>query len=686
MEKLNLKKHWPYIILAAIFALVVVFPAIWIGKNITPYIWRAIVIVFWLGRLGLTLFHWTAATVVTFVVAWKKRRNWKVLVAEIAVWAGLYLAQGLLTTASQKIGWPLVLAVAAFVVVAAVWAWLGLTEKGWKVFGDLITAVSKVVKSESLAVKNEVKVIEPEPKHDTTEPVLEQTHTYNFGDDYFNPEITVADSAPIGSVEIDCVNLIGHVGYPRKITAFTIRIWDENAFTVNNLVLSSIHAYDDPEIRPKIESTGGDSDEISIIGLGAIPIETQTMRIQIRVTELEYDESAPYHSVFQKVVFEIEIHVKDIVEAPPAEEAPVREPWLKRLLNNRAFQLVAQAIIAGALIWGEVELLGWGKTLWAICNYLLIAGVVTWMAWTWNGFLIYILDWEPLKVVKSIKLLWDRRRSQFDFEEKALLFFTVILTVITIAILLFAPARMPNAEPSTPTAIATATPADTAELANLRAENAQLKADLANLEEDLRFANGNVEIAVGNYNIISQTLAFREADLLRVSAELTTTLAANAELSATLATRDRWLDEATDRIVALDEAVEDMATERDSALDERDAISITLQTRNAEFSVREAEYKELQLWHCSVLYKYPGIWLGGPLDIGEGSPLGCKDPFESPEAKAQGWNWDEIREQAAALPNPQLEAACAKVKTWWEPEKLNPETLPQCNIYWGFEE
>jgi len=95
------------------------------------------------------------------------------------------------------------------------------------------------------------------------------------------------------------------VGEPKKVTALEIWLFDKNDIKTATKVLMSDHAYNDPEIRSRLEPKG---ELILVEPQGQILLETATLQLLATVVDLEYGHGAmPQNSYFERITLELAI-------------------------------------------------------------------------------------------------------------------------------------------------------------------------------------------------------------------------------------------------------------------------------------------------------------------------------------------------------------------------------------------
>ncbi|HML20113.1 MAG TPA: hypothetical protein PKD09_00590 [Aggregatilinea sp.] len=135
-------------------------------------------------------------------------------------------------------------------------------------------------------------------------PVVQHVSTYVLGDDLYDDSFSV--ETPSGEFLGECGSGISEtigVGEPKKVTATEVWLFDKNDIRTVTKVLMSQHAYNDQALRTKLAPKG----EAVLIEPGTITsLETQTLRVQIRIVDMQYGQGAlPANSFFERLTVEI---------------------------------------------------------------------------------------------------------------------------------------------------------------------------------------------------------------------------------------------------------------------------------------------------------------------------------------------------------------------------------------------
>ncbi len=141
------------------------------------------------------------------------------------------------------------------------------------------------------------------------QPVKSFNTPYVLGDDYFDPSFSIEIGPDfLGECGIGISETLG-AGDPKKVAAFEAWLFDKSDIRTVTKVLASEYAFNDPDLRAKLEPKG----EVVMMRPGVeIILETSVLRIKARINELEYAQGAslPPNSFVQKVNFELQSWVK----------------------------------------------------------------------------------------------------------------------------------------------------------------------------------------------------------------------------------------------------------------------------------------------------------------------------------------------------------------------------------------
>lgn len=137
-------------------------------------------------------------------------------------------------------------------------------------------------------------------------PITQTMTTYVLGDDLYDESFSIDTQAGefMGEYGVGVSEAIG-VGDPKKVTALEIWLFDKNDIKTATKVLMSQHAFNDPEIRARLERKG----ELVVVEPQAqVLLETATLQLLATVVDLEYGKGPmPSDSYFERITLELAI-------------------------------------------------------------------------------------------------------------------------------------------------------------------------------------------------------------------------------------------------------------------------------------------------------------------------------------------------------------------------------------------
>ncbi|MBT3188571.1 MAG: hypothetical protein HN736_04020 [Anaerolineae bacterium] len=137
-------------------------------------------------------------------------------------------------------------------------------------------------------------------------PITQSMTSYVVGDDLYDESFSIESQAGefMGEYGVGISDTIG-VGDPKKVTALEIWLFDKNDIKTATKVLMSDHAFNDPDIRQRLEAKG----ELVVIGSQKqIMLETETLQLLVTVADLEYGSGPlPPSSYFDRATLELAI-------------------------------------------------------------------------------------------------------------------------------------------------------------------------------------------------------------------------------------------------------------------------------------------------------------------------------------------------------------------------------------------
>jgi hypothetical protein len=148
-------------------------------------------------------------------------------------------------------------------------------------------------------------------------PLTQHMSTYILGDDLYDDSFSIETASReesgefLGEYGAGISETIG-VGDPKKVTAIEAWLFDKNDIRTVTKVLMSEHAFNDQALRTKLAPKG---EAVLVTPGGTTMLETQTLRVQIKVVDLEYGEGAlPPNSFFERLTVELAAWPKEGAE------------------------------------------------------------------------------------------------------------------------------------------------------------------------------------------------------------------------------------------------------------------------------------------------------------------------------------------------------------------------------------
>jgi len=141
-------------------------------------------------------------------------------------------------------------------------------------------------------------------------PITQTMTTYVMGDDLYDESFSIDTQGGdfLGEYGVGVSETIG-VGDPKKVTALEVWLFDKNDIKTATKVLMSAHAYDDPELRSRLEAKG---ELVMLEPQGQTVLETATLQLLVTVNDMEYGDGAlPPESYFERVTLELAIWPKE---------------------------------------------------------------------------------------------------------------------------------------------------------------------------------------------------------------------------------------------------------------------------------------------------------------------------------------------------------------------------------------
>lgn len=137
-------------------------------------------------------------------------------------------------------------------------------------------------------------------------PITQTMTTYVLGDDLYDESFSIDTGGGefLGEYGVGVSETIG-VGEPKKVAALEIWLFDKNDIKTATKVLMSEHAYNDPNIRARLEPKG----DLNVVRPGEqVLLETETLQLLATTVDIEYGMgSMPQNSYFERITLELAI-------------------------------------------------------------------------------------------------------------------------------------------------------------------------------------------------------------------------------------------------------------------------------------------------------------------------------------------------------------------------------------------
>lgn len=188
-----------------------------------------------------------------------------------------------------------ILVVALLVVVGGLYLWR-LLRRG----PGTVTAVMQAAEASRQAEKTDFQSLGLAP------PITQTMTTYVLGDDLYDESFSIDTGGGefLGEYGVGVSETIG-VGEPKKVAALEIWLFDKNDIKTATKVLMSEHAYNDPNIRARLEPKG---ELVVVKPQEQVLLETATLQLLATVVDMEYGSGAmPQKSYFERITLELAI-------------------------------------------------------------------------------------------------------------------------------------------------------------------------------------------------------------------------------------------------------------------------------------------------------------------------------------------------------------------------------------------
>jgi hypothetical protein len=188
-----------------------------------------------------------------------------------------------------------ILVVAVLLAVGGLYLWR-LLRKG----SGTVTAVMQAAEASRQAEKTDFQSLGLAP------PITQTMTTYVLGDDLYDESFSIDTGGGefLGEYGVGVSETIG-VGEPKKVAALEIWLFDKNDIKTATKVLMSEHAYNDPNIRARLEPKG---ELVVVKPQEQVLLETATLQLLATVVDMDYGSGAmPQKSYFERITLELAI-------------------------------------------------------------------------------------------------------------------------------------------------------------------------------------------------------------------------------------------------------------------------------------------------------------------------------------------------------------------------------------------
>jgi hypothetical protein len=137
-------------------------------------------------------------------------------------------------------------------------------------------------------------------------PITQTMTTYVLGDDLYDESFSIDTGGGefLGEYGVGVSETIG-VGEPKKVAALEIWLFDKNDIKTATKVLMTEHAYNDPNIRARLEPKG---ELVVVKPQEQVLLETATLQLLATVVDMEYGSGAmPQKSFFERITLELAV-------------------------------------------------------------------------------------------------------------------------------------------------------------------------------------------------------------------------------------------------------------------------------------------------------------------------------------------------------------------------------------------
>jgi hypothetical protein len=138
------------------------------------------------------------------------------------------------------------------------------------------------------------------------QPITQTMTTYVLGDDLYDESFSIDTGGGefLGEYGVGVSETIG-VGEPKKVAALEIWLFDKNDIKTATKVIMTEHAYNDPNIRARLEPKG---ELVVVKPQEQVLLETATLQLLTTVVDMEYGTGAmPPRSHFERITLELAV-------------------------------------------------------------------------------------------------------------------------------------------------------------------------------------------------------------------------------------------------------------------------------------------------------------------------------------------------------------------------------------------
>jgi hypothetical protein len=138
------------------------------------------------------------------------------------------------------------------------------------------------------------------------QPITQTMTTYVLGDDLYDESFSIDTGGGefLGEYGVGVSETIG-VGEPKKVAALEIWLFDKNDIKTATKVLMTEHAYNDANIRARLEPKG---ELVVVKPQEQVLLETATLQLLATVVDMEYGTGAmPPKSHFERITLELAV-------------------------------------------------------------------------------------------------------------------------------------------------------------------------------------------------------------------------------------------------------------------------------------------------------------------------------------------------------------------------------------------